>query len=241
MVHGRCVRALRDAGDVASCFNCLVCLDWKLCPIRSSFRGQRVQHNGRMRAVPEEIAQRLLSVANLLGPSFESTRIDEIVEASGIPRATLYYYFDGKSQVLTFLLRESLHRLVERAGKVAAGPGDAASRLVELVRAQLRYMFENPGTSQLLFLSLGSAGAMPEVASLIDAGFHEPVRRLLREGAMDGSIRVQESDDLASSALFGALTSVGLRCLLSGDVSDADAIVDSLRSMFWNGLQPEAE
>ena len=105
----------------------------------------------------------------------------------------------------------------------------------------MRYMFENPGTSQLLFLSLGSAGAMPEVASRIDAGFHEPVRRLLHEGAADGSIRVQESNDLASSALFGALTSVGLRCLLSEDVPDADGVVDSLLPMFWNGLQPEGE
>jgi len=204
-------------------------------------RNQRARHNGRMREVPEEMAERLLSVANLLGSSFESTRIDEIVDASGIPRATLYYYFDGKDQMLAFLLRESLNRLVEQAGKVAAGPGDAASRLVELMRAQLRYMFENPGTSQLLFLSLGSAGAMPEVASRIDAGFHEPVRRLLHEGGADGSIRVQESNDLASSALFGSLTSVGLRCLLSEDVPDADDVVDSLLPMFWNGLQPEGE
>lgn len=187
------------------------------------------------------MAERLLSVANVLGSSFESTRIDEIVEVSGIPRATLYYYFAGKDQMLAFLLRESLNRLVEQAGKVAAGPGDAATRLVDLVRAQLRYMFENPGTSQLLFLSLGSAGAMPDVASRIDAGFHEPVRRLLREGATDGSVRAQESDDLASSALFGALTSVGLRCLVSEDAPDADDVVDSLLPMFWNGLQPAAE
>lgn len=202
-------------------------------------RNERARHNGRMRKVPAEMAEQLLSVANVLGTSFESTRIDEIVEASGIPRATLYYYFDGKDQMLAFLLRESLNRLVEQAGKVAAGPGDAALRLVELVRAQLRYMFENPGTSQLLFLSLGSAGAMPEVASRIDAGFHQPVRQLLHEGAADGSIRVQENDDLASSALFGALTSVGLRCIVSADDPDADVVVEALLPMFWNGLQPD--
>ncbi len=197
------------------------------------------RHNGKVREVPAEMAERLLSVANVLGSSFESTRIDEIVDVSGIPRATLYYYFDGKGQVLAFVLRESLNRLVEQAGKVAAGTGDAASRLVELVRTQLRYMFENPGTSQLLFLSLGSAGAMPEVASRIDAGFHEPVRRLLRDGAADGSIRVQEDDDLVSSALFGALTSVGLRCLVSEDDPDADVVVEALLPMFWNGLHPD--
>lgn len=187
------------------------------------------------------MAENLFRVANRLASSFDAVRVDEIADASGIPRATLYYYFTGKDDILAFLIRESLNRLVEQTSRAAEGTADAASRLMEVMRAQLRHMRDNPGTSRLLFSSLGRAGELPAVASRIDAGYHEPVRKLLHEGALDGSLRPLEDPELAASAFFGSVTAVGLRCLVAEECMDVDATLDALVPMFWRGLKPTVE
>lgn len=197
-----------------------------------------VGHTGPVRELPPDLAENLFRAANRLGPSFDAVRVDEIVDASGIPRATLYYYFSGKDDILGFLIRESLNRLVEQTSRAAEGTADAASRLMEVIRSQLQHMRDNPGTSRLLFSSLGHVGELPAIASRIDAGFHEPVRKLLHEGALDGSLRRLEDLDLASSALFGSVTAVGLRCLVVDERTDVDTVLSALVPMFWRGLEP---
>lgn len=142
-----------------------------------------------MRPVPEDMAVKLEAAANSLGASFDDVRIDEIAELSGIPRATLYYDFRGKDEILASLLRSALADLVAAAAHAVGGPGDAAERLSDLIAAQLGHLGGRPGTSRLLIASLGKAGRLPEIAAQLDAGFHGPVRKLLREGVDDGSPR----------------------------------------------------
>ena len=74
-------------------------------------------------------------------------------------------------------------------------------------------------------------------ASAISTSFHEPVRRLLALGASDGSFREVDSE-LAATALYGAVTVVGLRCLVIDGGIDVDAVSNELLPMFWSGLRP---
>ncbi|HVW34500.1 MAG TPA: helix-turn-helix domain-containing protein, partial [Acidimicrobiia bacterium] len=56
---------------------------------------------------------------------FASTRMDELAAAAGVPRATLYYHFGGKDEVLAWLLRSTLADLKAVVAEAAAGAGDA--------------------------------------------------------------------------------------------------------------------
>lgn len=192
-----------------------------------------------MRPVPEDMAAKLEAAANTLGASFDDVRIDEIAEASGIPRATLYYYFQGKDEILAFLLRSAMTDLVAAATHAVGGPGDAADRLKELIAAQLRQLGSRPGTSQLLIANLGKAGRLPEIAAQLDAGFHGPVRKLLREGMDDGSLRYVGDPEIAASAFFGAVTAVGLRAIVVHQAVRVEDIMASLTPLFWAGVARE--
>jgi AcrR family transcriptional regulator len=189
-----------------------------------------------MRPVPEDMAVKLEAAANSLGASFDDVRIDEIAELSGIPRATLYYYFRGKDEILAFLLRSALADLVAAAAHAVGGPGDAAERLSDLIAAQLDHLGSRPGTSQLLIANLGKAGRLPEIAAQLDAGFHGPVRKLLREGVDDGSLRDVGDPEVAASAFFGAVTAVGLRSIVVRGAVPVEHIADSLTSLFFDGV-----
>lgn len=191
-----------------------------------------------MRSVPEAMADKLMSAAGELVASWDDVRIDDIAAASGVPRATLYYYFSSKEDVLAFLLRRMLDRLTVAVADADDVTLAVPDRLAAVVRAQLVHLAEYPATAQLLTSNLGKAGKLPDIAAAIDASFHEPVRRLLALGGTDGSIRVVDPD-LAATALYGAVTIVGLRCLVVEGGIDVDAVSTQILPLVWSSLRPD--
>jgi len=161
--------------------------------------------------------------------------MDDIAAASGVPRATLYYYFAGKDDVLAFLLGSMLDDLrVSVATAVEVG-GSARTRLEAVVRAQLAHLAANPATSQLLLMNLGRAGRAGEIAGGIEAGFHGPVREILRDGISTGEI-VDVDVELSATAVYAAVTIVGLQSLVVAGAIDVDGITGRLFPLFWSGL-----
>ena len=97
-------------------------------------------------AVPEGLASRLSESAESFTAGFHDIRMEDIAKASGIPRATLYYHFSGKDEVLTFLLRAMLADLKVSVAAAADVEGDTNARLASVVHAQLNHLAANPGT-----------------------------------------------------------------------------------------------
>jgi TetR/AcrR family transcriptional regulator len=190
------------------------------------------------RKIPKPLAEKLTAAASAFGDAFEEARMHDIAEASGIPRATLYYYFPGKDEVLAFLLRSMLDDLrISVAAAIEAADGRIDVRLAAVVRAQLSHLAANPGAGGLLLANLGKAGRLPTIAAGIDEGFHAPVRRLLSEGIADGSLRELDVE-VASSSLYGAVTILGLRALRVEGRIDVDRLGASILDMFWRGIAP---
>ena len=161
--------------------------------------------------------------------------MDDIAKASGIPRATLYYYFSGKEELLGFLLGTMLADLRVAVAGAARSPGDTQARLDAVVRAQLRHLGANPSIGQLLLANLGKAGKLPDIAAGINDGFHAPVREILADGVRDG-VLVGLDLDITATALYGAVTVVGLRALLTQGRIDVDVVADTLFPLFWSGV-----
>lgn len=187
------------------------------------------------RRVPGELAEKLTSAASGFAVSFDDIRMEDIASASGIPRATLYYYFAGKDDVLAFLLRSMLDDLRVSVATALEEQGDARTRLEAVVRAQLAHLAANPAASQLLLMNLGRAGRLREIAAGIDAGFHAPVRCILVDGIAAGEL-AETDPDVTATAIYGAVTVVGLEALVTAGGLDVDAITDRLFPLFWAGV-----
>src|SRR5258705_6926918 len=143
-----------------------------------------------MRTVPDGIAERLEAASVVFADhGFDQTRIEQLAEAPGVPRATLYYYFAGKEDILAWLLRRMLGEMAEAVAAATAGPDTARHRMEAVVRAKIDVMARHPATCRALIADLGRAGRIPQIAAAIQEAFHHPVRRLLAEGAADGTFR----------------------------------------------------
>lgn len=187
------------------------------------------------RRVPDALAYKLTSAAGEFAASFDDIRMDDIAAASGVPRATLYYYFAGKDDVLAFVLRSMLEDLRNSVAAALAAAGDTRSRLAAVVRAQLAHLAANPAASQLLLMNLGRGGRLEEIASGVEAGFHALVRRILTDGVAAGDLADIDLE-VAATGIYGAVTVVGLQSLVTTGGVDVDDVADRLFPVFWSGI-----
>jgi TetR/AcrR family transcriptional regulator len=174
-----------------------------------------------MRKLPAKLASRLYDAAELIAErGLDGTKIDDIAEVTGIPKATIYYHLDGKNGVLEFLLTDMLDLVSGAVGVAVSGPEDARTRLEAAVVAQLRVMLEHPFLCRALVGDLGRATRLPELAVAIHTAFWEPIERLLAEGVADGSLRQVADPSAAAMSIFGAVTIAGLSVAVEGPLDD---------------------
>ena len=190
-----------------------------------------------MRVVPDGIAERLDGAARVFADhGFDQTRIEQLAEATGIPRATLYYYFAGKEDILAWLLRRMLAEMSEAVAGAAAGPGTARERLEAVLRAKVEVQARHPATCRALMADLGRAGRIPDIAAAIQEAFHQPVRRLLAEGEADGSLRPVGDPETTASAVYGAITMAGAHYLVADNRLDPDRVATEVTAFILAGL-----
>ena len=190
-----------------------------------------------MRKVPDRIAVKLMDAAELLATQgLDDTKTEDIATATGVPKATLYYYFSGKEEVLAFLFERVLDEVELAVTRAAAGPGTSAERLRDVVRAHLQVFADHPWPSRALQLDLGRAARLPDIARRSRESFLEPVARLLAEGAADGSLRAVEHPHLTALALLGAITTSGVNAVNTTNRPSVDTVANVVSSLVLDGL-----
>lgn len=164
-----------------------------------------------MRPLPAHMEPKLMAAADLFAEQgLDSTKMEDVAAATGIPKATLYYYFTGKEEILSFLFQKVLGVVHDAVTSAAVGPGSAASRLRQVITAHLQVFADYPTASRALQFDLGRAARLPDIARSVETSFIGPVSQLLRQGAEDGSLRPVTQPRLVAAALLGAVTTTAL-------------------------------
>jgi TetR/AcrR family transcriptional regulator len=190
-----------------------------------------------MRSLPAAIAQKVMGAAALFAEhGLDATKMDDVAAATGVPKATLYYYFEGKEDILRFLFSEILHEVGRAIAAAVAAEGDASERLAGAIEAHLEVFERFPMESRALQFDLGRAARMPEIAERVNAAFLEPVHGLLLEGAADGSLRHFEDSRLVATAILGAITTTGLNALTIGHHRASHKVTAGLVDLVLSGV-----
>lgn len=177
-----------------------------------------------MRKLPAKLASQLYSAAELIAErGLDGTKIDDIADVTGIPKATIYYHLDGKNGVLAFLLGDLLNLVESEVGVAVSTAENARTRLEAAVAAQLRVMVDHPFLCRALVGDLGRATRLPDLAVALHAAFYEPIERLLADGVADGSLRQVADPRVVAMAVFGAITVAGLSAAGEGPLQDPQA------------------
>ena len=189
-----------------------------------------------MKTPPDDIADKLIAASREFRGTGLDVSMDEVAEAADIPRATLYYYFSGRDDLINFYLGHKLDTVSVAMQKAAAGEGSVVDRLGGLIRAVLHAMAAQPAICTELPEALRKArNNFSEVAIKADMVMRQPIRDLLIEGKANGELEVPDID-IAIDALHGAVGQVAMiRITLTGAL-EADEVADGLIPLVMKGL-----
>ena len=173
-----------------------------------------------MKSPPPELARRLLDVSDRVLRTDPPPRLEDIAGLVGASRATLYYYFAGRDDLLTFLLtahtEEGAHAV--RTAVDPAGPPER--RLRAMIAGLADYLGRHPGICAGLLGALGGTGRMADVLQANDTRIAGPLRDLLAEGRTAGTVTVDDIPDAANAILGALLLAVLGRAMSGADPTD---------------------
>ena len=188
-----------------------------------------------MRKPPDDLAEKLLEASDLFEGTGLDISVDECARLAGVPRATLYYYFGGKDDLVAFYLNDKLTRVGDAISKAAASEGAVCDRLEITLTAVLRALAEHPVLCVELPAAIKQSGEYQEVMAGMDRVVMAPLRELLIEGQATGELDIVDPA-IAAVALMGALSMTGMTQAVATGEIDAEGIAAAIVPMLIRGL-----
>jgi len=169
---------------------------------------------------PADLAERLLDVSEQVFHGDPPPRLEDIAGMVGASRATLYYYFSGRDDLLAFLLAAHAQGGA-RAVQVALDAGSPPEqRLRAMVASLITYLGKRPGVCAGLLGALGATGRLTEALHANDTWIAGPLRDLLTEARATNAATVHDVADTANAVLGALLLAVLGRSTAGADPTD---------------------
>lgn len=191
-----------------------------------------------MRPVPPAMAVKLNGAADLIADrGYDQTTIDDIAEASGVPKATLYYYFSGKDEIMSFLLNDVVSSMSAAVDTASRSNGSSWDRLVAVITALIDVLADHPAVCRALYSNIGRAGRMPDILQSVLEGFYQPVEKLLASGQQDGSLHAVTDVPAMARIIFGAISIATVSYLVVGEPVPRQQLVEELTRLLSTGIR----
>jgi AcrR family transcriptional regulator len=154
---------------------------------------------------PADLTRRLIAASGQIFDGQADIRLEDVATTVGVARTTLYYYFSGRDDLMSFLLSVHLKQGAEVIEKAADGAGTPAKKLYAVAAAIIQFLGEQPGLCTGLLTSFGASGRMEEVLSANETFIAAPVRDLVAAGIASGDVRKGDHSDITNALLGGIL------------------------------------
>jgi AcrR family transcriptional regulator len=173
-----------------------------------------------MKTPPPELADRLLDASEEILFGDPAPRLEDVARLVGTSRATLYYYFSGRDDLLAFLLTAHAKRGADAIRSATKRDDPPTKRLHAMVTAMIEYLGQHPGMCAGLLTALGATGRMSEVLQTNDTWIAAPLRELLTAGRAGNAFAIENVADAANAILGAILLGVLSRTLSGADATD---------------------
>lgn len=189
-----------------------------------------------MKPVPAELTDKLMGAAEFAasGPGLNMS-MDDLAKASGVPRATLYYYFSGKDDLVGFYVGVMMRRMREAVAEGLSHPGTPTEQMETLVRAIMRTFEEYPRMCVELAEAVGNIVDYSQVFAEMQTGVIAPAVSILAAGNASGEFDVPDPATTVV-AITGALHMVATTDIVTTGRLDADARSDVLVPMMLKAI-----
>lgn len=195
---------------------------------------------------PEERPRELLDAALCVfaARGYRNARLEEVAEAAGVTKGTIYHYFATKEDLLCRAIAEHhAETFGELDALVVDEPATASARIRRLVTWSVGAM----GSAQRNVLRLLLQGIAHEVPNVhrewVATGPYKAagmLAELVRDGQRNGEFRSNVNPDVAARTLLSGLLLqlVWRPDAATDDAPDEQRLIDDAVDFFLHGLRP---
>ena len=187
-----------------------------------------------MKQPPVDLAQRLVGASDQILGAGGDVRLEDVAATVGVARTTLYYYFSGRDDLVSFLLSEHVRAGAEAIETARSGDGTPSQRLRRVLTVVVGFLGEHRGLCSGLLSSMGSAGRMDEVLEANERHVATPLRQLIIEGIDAGELRPVDPTDVTNALLGASLMTVLGRSRRDVEVTQDEA--DEIAGVLLGGV-----
>jgi len=168
---------------------------------------------------------------------FEAASVDEIAEAAGLAKGTVYIYFRSKRDLYLAALQQGIAGLMDETRHDVEAAQTAAEKIRAFLLARIRYAEANPDFVRVCQAGFGAVrpcGLNREFKSLCQRQV-QVLERVIEEGSARGEIRPVPAAAAAFLVCEMGRALIGRR-LMGWSRASAEEDVDSLFELIWKGL-----
>jgi TetR/AcrR family transcriptional regulator, cholesterol catabolism regulator len=130
------------------------------------------------------------AVALILKQGFAGTSMQEIADAAGVGKSTLYDYFPTKDHVLLFVFEEELESVQTQAEEIAALEIPAEEMLTKILESQLEFLLYNKNFFMEISLQAMQLGLVGQERIMKRRyAYQDLVRSVVEQGVKEGVFR----------------------------------------------------
>ncbi len=124
---------------------------------------------------------------------YDGTSMQDLGEALGMHRGSLYHYIDSKEDLLFGIVESAMARFHEEVRPILEGDGPASERLERAVAAHLRIAADEPDDLTLLQVEVKALAPDRRVRIVAERDAYEHAwRAFIREGMRDGAFACED-------------------------------------------------
>jgi AcrR family transcriptional regulator len=166
---------------------------------------------------------------------YHDTSMQDLAEAVGIQRGSLYHYIEAKEDLLWEIMERSIQRLLDAVEPIARSPAPAAEKLREAIAAHLRVAASSRDELTVLHVELKSLSPSRRARMLGLRDRYEGLfRRMVEEGVGRGEFRPADPKTVGL-AILGACNWFTTWFQLDGPLSHQD-FARAFADLFLQGL-----
>jgi TetR/AcrR family transcriptional regulator len=190
-----------------------------------------------MKRPPTELAARLRAVADEVLAADGAPSVDEVAAATQIPRATLYYYFAGRDELVDFLLLDKIDTAGAAVSVAVGSSQDPLLQLEAVLGAVVHTIASHPTLCTILLARLATLSMMEALTVAMEASVLRPLEELLDAGVAAGTFELEDAE-LSAHALYGAVSMAALSRFARDGHIDADQLVGALVPQLVASVRP---
>ncbi len=175
---------------------------------------------------------------------FHDASLNRVIDAAGISKGSMYYYFDGKEDLFAHVVRVEFERLFTALGTVAlpAEPGpDAFWSAVETYYLDaMATLVARPRLAALVrvWLAASDNPALQRAQADMEQEILPWVERVLAAGQASGAVRTDLPSGLLIAVALGMGRAMDMWLMTQQPDEDALPLINALVGMLRRALQP---